>query len=331
MFCNGTMVGTVSSDKSSKVRQLHSYDQSPPTTLTVYGKHGINNIFDSSGALVATIDEPMRRIVQLKFHKELSETEKKLVLAETIILSKVLYKLHTEILPAIRISTPIQSHPTLISLATKIHLNIDYLKASDCAALIIRAAGYNRYLNVVYFDVLRENHHRKSFLTLECTPTYWNRGLAQVVAKSKKGHIIFSAVSFPENKTLAIYSGIGNLLAYVCQNRIMAANDQQLMYVEEKTLAYLDEKKWGSNLCFILYDSLTGHKLAVINRREFAIRGYITHAQRELQQPLSTAIFISFALGLFYSHYQFDDRPMPEITYHYNDFRPNPNSLLLTN
>lgn len=111
MFCDLTKMGELTLPRKGTDGKLSSFDRSYPNTFIVQSKKVNGGLVfemkDSTGAVVARIDALTPQVVQLKFHKKLSENEKKLIMAETTVLCRVVFKINSVRLTWMEVSRPI--------------------------------------------------------------------------------------------------------------------------------------------------------------------------------------------------------------------------------
>lgn len=292
------------------------YNLEFPPKLPTHNHKGANgncvfDVVDSTETAAARM-EIASGAIQLKFTKVLTDYDTKMLLSNAVLLCKKASICFEVPLPVIRVSKSMQHDAGLSQFPTFRYHDLSYLEHIKCKAIWVRAAGYNSHLNIVYFDVMKHTFRDRRLLTLECTPKAGRRGLTKFVAKSSAGDAIFSAVEFPQQKALAIYSGKNILLAYQHKDKVMDGKGKTIVNIEER----LQSDRYGVKFC--LTESSTDKSLTTITAVNKSIRIEIRTKKLEGRPPLVIAILIAVALKLYYDAYEFDSSPIPEITYHYS-------------
>lgn len=319
-------MGTLTYDRNTDIIHLVVSQQTNSTELTVVldKTDGLISykVKDSAENVVAKIKTFATSIIQLEFYRKLTENEKILVLAETLVLCINVYKINKEVLPPICVSCSMDADPRFCGVPSYRAIDLTYLAELDNGHLAIRAAGYNSLRNIVYFDVIKVNPgHDLPFLTLECTPTTCRSGMAKIVARSRTGSLLFSAFNFSAKKTLAIYHPNGSLMAYQCQDLIKDDKGNDIInikVIKQKQFGQSTEKS-ESKREYSLDSIPQSHFLTKIKQVTLGIHVSTPSSSLKFQTPVDTAIFLSLGAKIYCDIFKFDGHPIPEITYCYDN------------
>ena len=126
--------------------------------------------------------------------------------------------------------------------------------SSFISKLYIRAAGYSRIKNRVYFDVFLD---KSSYVihTVECTPRDNQRGIVKHVIKGQWSNTLWTAVQLPGD-IFAFYSIQNNLIGYQWKNLIFNSWHKEVLYIIKQNYAYKTgfQQKSPQKFKFAIFD-----------------------------------------------------------------------------
>ena len=283
------------------------------------GDTGIFQYFDESNTEVAHISHDMGPLVKLELKKNLMADEKKILLCCAINRAQAVYTIHMRI-PRI---LPISIITCNCDLCEKCKgKGGSAIFHSFSKNLFIRAAGYSRIKNLVYFDAFFET---SSYVihTVECTPRDNQRGIVKLVVKDEWNKVLWTAVQFPQD-IFAFYSKKNDLLGYQWKNTIFNSQNQEVMRVETQnyTRHARFQQKPLQMVKFAIFDN-NNLLVAVISKDINCTNIYRPRARIEIARKnmLEVVIAIPLAVKINSAVYKIDEWSLPEITYHYNDVR----------
>ena len=294
------------------------------TTSTIYeaqSKTGRHVIFKYSSKFktVATIGQHMGLLVKLEITKETTADEKKLLLYCAISRSQVVYTIHKRI-PTILPISFVSCNCAFCEECT--HTGRSSIFRSLSKQVFIRAAGYSRIKNLVYFDVFSDPINFVIH-TVECTPRENQKGVVKLVIKGQWSNTLWTAVQFPED-IFAFYSKDDKLLGYQWKNMIFNAQNQEVMHIE--TQSYTHKAQFQQ-------DSPPEVKMAIIDNNNLLVAiinedincTSIFRPRARIGMAYGDLLVLTFAIPLAVKMnsviYKMDKAPLPEISYHYRNVR----------
>ena len=193
----------------------------------------------------------------------------------------------------------------------------------------IRAAGYSRIKNLVYFDVFSEP---SNFVihTVECTPRDNQRGIVKLVIKGEWNNILWTAVQFP-NDIFAFYLNNNDLLGYQWKNLIFNKGHKEVMHIVKQHQTYKAkfEQDPSQQVKFAIFDN---NKLlvAIINKDINCVSIFRPdeRTKNPCKDTLELICAIPLAVKISSAVYKLDEYPLPEITYHYRNVQQPGKSVL---
>ena len=267
---------------------------------------------DPAKTRLAEISNEVPPIVTLRLLQTLSPDERKLLLCQTLILSQFLYKINKNVPQIFAISSTTGSR-ALSEQCVKIKTSSIF--RNFVSKLYVRAVGYSRIKNIVYFNVFASENGSVSF-TVECTPKKDQQGVVKLVVRGQWNDVICTAVEFPGN-TLAFYSRDKNLLGCQWKNEIRNGAKKKIMRIEKNCNKY--ESKHSPTAQFSICDSRNS-LVAIIGKEANCTSIY--RPQSRLKYSLLEVVFaIPLAVKINSAVYKMDEWPLPEITYRYRDVK----------
>ena len=283
------------------------------------GGIAIFQYFDKSEAEVAGIWHYMGPLVKLEMRKHLTSDEKILLLCRSINRAQLVYKINNRI-PRI---LPISVITCDCSLCEECRNNGGTaLFHSSIEKLYIRAAGYNRMKNLVYFDVFGDS---PSFVihTVECTPRDNQKGIVKLVVKNRWSNILWTTVQLPGD-LFAFYSKENNLLGYQWKNLILNAQHEEVMHIEKQNYTYKAgfQQEPSHKVKFVIFNN-DNFIVAVVIEESNCTSIYRPSPRLKTGKlsKLELIFLIPFAVKINSVAYKIDEWPLPEITYHYKNAR----------
>lgn len=189
------------------------------------------------------------------------------------------------------------------------------LQAAGRKNIILKAAGHNTRLNLMYL-IVRERQNGLTFMTLECTPTEYGCRVAKVVAKDMEGKILFTAIKFPEDHCLAIYSSENDLLAFESNGQVCDARGEVLLEISRHIFRRDSGRRHLEREHFFV-NVMADHNIGLIT----SDHGHVRIGNKVTIEPKSwhAAVVLSYAAILHSEVYELDLLPIPEVTYLYNN------------
>ena len=281
------------------------------------GEIQIFQYFDESNAEVADISFDAGPLVKLEIRGRLTADEKKLVLVCALNRAQVIYTIYKRIPKIVTISST-TCNCTLCEECKNKTGNPDH--RSFLENLYIRAAGYSRIKNLVYFDVFSEPF---VIHTVECTPRDNQRGIVKLVVKDTRNNVLWTAVQLPRD-IFAFYSKENDLVGYQWKNKIFNAQNQEVMHIKQQ--AYMQKTRFqqesSQKVKFEIVDN-NNTLLSNIDKDINCTNIYRPRARVAMayQSILERIFAIPLAVKINSAVYKLDEWPLPEITYHYENVR----------
>ena len=259
-----------------------------------------------------------RSVIEVKVGKSLSAVERTLVLYQSLENAQTIFKLLKD-LP--RIKTPFVLNCDCLLCKTPISSGLLSSNIANQPHLLVRAAGYNSSMNLVYYDVYVQASGTV-IMTLECIPTVNQRGIVKFVARSYAKKVLFSAVHLPKDDILAFYDESNFLFCFQWKSKVLYPNQRELLTIREVMRpAYAQSSKLPIHYGYFDILSPACQVVATIQRVNYTctqihlppgIINYSTHVLR-------IAPILGITLKIYSVAYKLDRIPIPEITYCYKN------------
>ena len=316
---------TINIGKISQFKKVSNQNILLSTNSTIHeqnSKPGNTDIFqyyDESKTEVASITNDMRPLVKLEMCKKLSANEKKLLLCCAMNQAQVVYTIHKRIPQILPISITTCSCPLCEECR---HQRKSAIYRGLLEKLYVRAAGYSRIKNLVYFDVFPDP---LTFVihTVECTPRDNQRGIVKLVINDDCNDTLWTAVQFPGD-IFAFYTRTNNLLGYQWKNLIFDDRKQKVMSIEKRHSMHQArfEQGFSQRISFDILDNKNS-LVAIISKDINCTSIFRPRERAETNQMcmLERIFAIPLAVKMYSGAYKMDEWPLPEITYHYKSVR----------
>ena len=298
---------------------------------TIYEKPGkqgnalLLQYFDESKAEVARISGDIQPFVKLQIRKKLSTDEKRLILCCAINRAQAVYTINKRI-PRILPISIITCDCDLCQECRNRERSYNSVH-SFSEKLFIKAAGYSRVNNLVYYDVFVEP---SSYVihTVECTPRDKQQGIVRILVKDKRNNVLSTTVQFRKD-IFAFYSMKNNLLGYQWKNLIFNAQNQQVMHIQKQiyTQKVRYQQEPSQKVKFAIYDN-NDLLVAIISEDIHCMHIYNPKERTKIanRSILELVCAIPLAVKINSVVCKMDEWPLPEITYHYENVREPGNS-----
>ena len=316
---NTIRIGRISlSKQATDQRILQSCNSTIHEKPSKQEKMAIFQYFDESETEVAGITHN-GPLVKLEIKKKLMADEEKVLLCCSINRAQVVYKIRQRT-PRILPISVITCNCSLCEEFRNTTGSAIFHSLSD--PLFIRAAGYNRSKNLVYFDVFFAPSSSVVH-TVECTPRDNQQGIVKLVIKDGRSNILWTAVQLPGD-IFAFYFKENNLLGYQWKNVIFNVQNKEVMYIQK--LNYQHKAGFqhvpSQKVKFSILDT-DNLLVATISQEINCTSIYRPKVRTETANlsKLELVFLIPLAVKINSEVYKMDEWPLPEITYHYKNAR----------
>lgn len=278
---------------------------------------------DAPQTKVATFDNCMRQTPFISMPGKLSDTEKKLIICQSILYSHTGYRFYLGI-PKCMMSRIVCSCPECPIDAEDSAVPLSELKFMTSVPRVgLAITGHNTKKNLFYLT-LRSALDGSALFTLECTPVTNFKQIAKIVGKDRFGRTVFTSVSFIDNKSWAIYDSKHDLIAHESKDYKLITEDGELAYLRKSNVKTPGNPSIPEMTQYVAYDCEKHSKLVTMHGDAGQINLHYNVAF--VDESLQCIVFagsLSFAANLNFELFPVDRHPYPEITYQYSGMLKN--------